>query len=205
VVSPDNWTSIQKPDQGEPLIYFRFKNEFLGTISPPFAMDQLDIWSFNIAKSPKAVRDWCNLTFSGNPGQISACMADPMAAAGWNSEWVPVCSNLDDETDYFPERQGPGTGTTDIPPRTEPAMATLGNPVPNPASEVVVISLFLPVARGRLVVFEPATGREVWQTDIGWGPQRVRVPVNQLAAGVYGYRLEAGCPCPEPRMLLVLR
>jgi hypothetical protein len=58
--------------------------------------------------------------------------------------------------------------------------------------------------KGKLVVFDVSSGIEVWSKTLEKGNQKILVNVSNLAAGVYGYRLEGNCPCPEPKRLVVV-
>lgn len=202
--SPDNWVSIQKPDAGGELFYHRYTNEFIGYYEPNSGLNQIQVPASLTAKSPKAVREWCETTFSGNQTQITACIADPMNMAGWNSDWVAVCDNLDDQTEYFPARQAVANGTTASLTQSTKNQIYLGDPIPNPSRETATIELNWPKEKGTLVVFELGTGKAVWQANLVSGRQNITVPVKAFSVGVYGYRLEGDCPCPEPKRLIVI-
>lgn len=204
VTSPDNWISIKKPDVGGLIYYYKYSNEFLGTVEPELGSNYIFPSPHKSAKSPKFVRDWCEATFSGNQIQIDECIGDPMNTAGWNSQWVSVCGNLDDETEYFGARQAVLNNTTTSIVESNKDQIFLGEPFPNPSNQTTTIDLNWPKEKGTLVVFEMGSGKLVWESEIGKGRQKLQVPVNKLASGVYGYRLEGECPCPEPKRLIVI-
>jgi hypothetical protein len=55
------------------------------------------------------------------------------------------------------------------------------------------------------VVFELGTGKKVMLQALGSGKQNIILDLSTLSAGVYGYRLEGNCPCPEPKKLIVVK
>jgi hypothetical protein len=202
--SPDNWISIQKPDAGNALTYYKYFNEHLGTVFPNSGDYSIEPLQFKTAKSPKAVREFClGLYTSPSPG-YSGCLLHPELETGWQTTWVLVCNNLDDQTEYFPLRQAVSNSATTSAHPTKLDLIFLGDPIPNPSKEATSIDLNWPKEKGTLVVFEIGSGKKVWQTEVSNGRQQVSVPVKQLGAGVYGYRLEGDCPCPEPKRLIVI-
>ena len=204
IVSPDNWISIRKPDAGGLLDYYNFINEFIastGKIIPETGPNRVRIFSFKTAKSPKAVREWCLANYPG--AGFAECLINPQEQVGWSSNWVPVCNNLDDTIEYFARQAVEKTSITPIS-TGENDQIYLSEPIPNPANEEAEIVLNWPKEKGILVVFDLSTGKRVWSTALEKGKQSKIISLKGFVSGVYGYRLEGECPCPEPKRLIVI-
>ncbi|HRH35881.1 MAG TPA: NosD domain-containing protein [Catalimonadaceae bacterium] len=210
--SPPNWTSLAKVPEGPDLNYFHYFNEIIGTVSPTSGVGQVIPQPFLTAASPKVVKDWCETYYPASTDEelYLACLADPTDPVLNGEQWdiqtqgVPSCYELlDDEVDFF-ARQNLGQNTTQVHDPSFIKQGYLGEAVPNPSSKTCSISIIWNQDKGKLVVFDLATGKEVWSKMLTSGKQKMEIDVSKLASGVYGYRLEGDCPCPEPKRLVVV-
>jgi len=183
------------------LNYFNYSNEFIGKVFPDDLnnANRVDLKPFRVAKSPKAVLDWCTLNHPSDPN----CSSNPSTYIDWHSDWTAVCNNLDTDVDYFPLRMAVRSSIT-ANANLEKMEPMLGDPLPNPASGKTYIPVFWTKEKGELVVFEISTGRQKESKLIQKGRQMVEFELSSWPSGVYGYRLEGEGKCPEPKKLIII-
>lgn len=210
--SPANWTSISKMDAGSLLDYFHYTNEIVDRVFPSSGAYRVRKSPNLSAASPKVVKTWCETHYPAltNEQLYLACLADPtdpvLTGEAWDiqTQGVPSCYELlDDEVDYF-ARQAVSQNTTQVNVRASQMQGYLGEAEPNPSSRTCSIPIIWNQDKGKLVVFDLASGKEVWSRLVATGRQKIEIDVSKLASGVYGYRLEGDCPCPEPKRLVVV-
>lgn len=174
-----------------------------GHLEPQTGPNRVFADKYLTAKSPKAVKQFCLGLYGSGPG-YTACLVNPENETGWQTNWVSVCENLDDQTEYFARPGSSSRKAIAGEALEDPDTVYLGDAVPNPTKETATITVNWPKEKGELVIFELGTGKVVKRHPIGNGQQQTTFQIKDLSAGVYGYRLEGECPCPEPKRLIVI-
>lgn len=191
--SPLGWVSLWNENPSNALSYNRYIQEFVGTVFPITGKNAWRIMGDRLAPTPWYIRDFCIKQFPNNPEGFRQCIFNPQDAPDNLNNLLPdFCYTYDDP--IFPEPDPYGIEEESI----------LGDAVPNPSKETATISLNWPKEKGTLILFELGSGKVVWKNQVTKGKTKIDVPVKSFSAGVYGYRLEGDCPCPEPKRLVVV-
>jgi hypothetical protein len=164
-VSPQNWISVRN-QTNEKVVYYRYKNEFLGAIYPPVTQGT----PLNQFASSKCYTD-------------NNIPTDP-------TNYVQVCTDATDFDDpVFPVRPGAPAITAVKQEKTD---SFLSNPVPNPSSRNTIFQYLLPAEwRGssQLEIVEVGTGKVVDSKTITEPQGELAVDASRFSSGVYVCRI----------------
>lgn len=192
--SPDGWTSLWNQNLSERIDYRPYLNEFVGNTFPISGKGAWHIQASQISPAPYYLRQFCMDRYPKDQEKFKQCTSDPISHLNLGFQLLPdLCYHYDDPKEAAVDSSQMALG------------AYLGDVKLVPNTRKGTLELYWTEEKGKLIVFDLATGRQVMAEELKMGIQKIKLDISALAAGVYGYRLEGNCPCPEPKRLVVVK
>jgi hypothetical protein len=178
--SPNGWISIFNGG-GAATTYFRWKNEFLGTVLPISGPQQPEV---TVSESFAVSQNHPNF--------------DPQ------TQVKVECDNFDVSA-LFPARMAV---TTSSQKEVSKPKSHLDQSIPNPAStsEVVIpYGIFETFKIAEIEVFELSTGRNIARVNLKESAGKAIISTQGMSAGIYGYRLMLDRKPVETRKMIIIK
>ena len=202
----DGYVSIKNESPAQ-ITYWQYHNELVRNVIPDFTSGlsnylKLDVLTgLTYSVNDVTISNWCSSNYNSlscGYSTIGVCEADLLnnLACTNGATWVKACTGGPIDNVSWPVARmsvDPGSNSvTTIIPSNQILESSLGQSIPNPGRDRIVIPYFLAENTGKasLQIVEMATGKVVAiVTDLASGEGRLDVDVSRFSAGVFGYLL----------------